>query len=367
MTPPFALFQWDEFGNGFAAGHWPQALVLDPNDDPAVASVYGDLISSDGRVDRWTTAGGAWQQVGGSVAPHLPNFGHALAITPGPVPGAIPLWLAYRWYPAGTQLTVGLTEWDGTNWADDGGPGLQHSWDPALTIWKKAKVVAFAEQVASNRSQVRVFQWDGLHWSKVGQPPVPKGSTASPSLAVAANGNLLLACERAGTVVVTSWDGTRWTQLGAPYPKARRPRLAAGHAGHVVIGFIDTSGASPATRCARWDGTSWQPLAAVANRAVAFSVAVDLGGTPVVAWENPMFSQQRIEVSWVGTHTIATFSPPNPVGVTASSSEPLVALDSTDLPVVCWTEGDPSVFEGPDPSRLLRAAHLVPAPPGPMI
>jgi hypothetical protein len=364
VTPPFTLFRWDELGHGFAAGRWPQSLVLDSNDDPAVASVYGDLINSDGRVDRWTA--GAWQQVGGSVAPHLPNFGHSLAITPGPVPGLVPLWLAYRWYPAGTQLTVGLTEWDGTAWVDRGGPGLQHAWDPAPVVWKGAMVVAFAEQMTASRSQVRVFRWDGTHWTKLGQPPVPKGSTSSPSLAVDSGGHLLLACERAGTVVVVSWDGTRWTPVGKPYPKARRPRLATGHASHVVIGFIDTSGASPATRCARWDGTSWQPLAAVVNQAVAFSVAVDLGGTPVVAWENPVFSQQRIEVSWVGTTTIATFSPANPTG-TASSNEPLLALDSTDLPVVCWTEGDPSVFEGPDPSRLLRAARLVPDPSGPMI
>jgi len=128
-----------------------------------------------------------------------------------------------------------------------------------------------------------------------------------------------------------------------------------------VIGFVDTSGAPPTTRCARWDGTSWQPRAAIVNRAVSFSVAVEAGGTPVVAWENPALAQQRIEVSWVGLTTLATFSPLNPVG-TGNSSTPLIALDSGDLPVVCWTEGDPSVFEGPDPSRLIRAARLVPDP-----
>jgi hypothetical protein len=101
------------------------------------------------------------------------------------------------------------------------------------------------------------------------------------------------------------------------------------------------------------------------NRAVAFSVAVDIGGTPVVAYENSPLGLQRIDVSWVGQTTLATFSPSNPVG-TGISSAPLIALDSGDLPVVCWTEGDPSVFEGPDPSRLLRAARLVPDPNGPI-
>src|SRR4029079_1603065 len=156
--------------------------------------------------------------------------------------------------------------------------------------------------------KVRVFQWDGTHWSKVGPLPVPKGSTSSPSLAVDANGDLLLACERTGTVVVVSWDGTRWTPLGAPYPKARQPRVAVARGGHVVIGFIDTSGASPVIRCARWDGTAWQPLAAVTNRAVAFSVAVEIGGTPVVAYEHSPFGLQRIDVSWVGQTTLATYS-----------------------------------------------------------
>src|SRR5439155_19795858 len=139
--------------------------------------------------------------------------------------------------------------------------------------------------------------------------------------------------------------GAGGTPLGPPYPKARRPRLAVGKGGHVVIGFIDTSGASPVTRCARWDGAAWQPLAAVVTRAVAFSVAVEIGGTPVVAYENSPLGLQRIDVSWVGQTTLATFSPPNPVG-TGISSAPLITLDSTDLPLVCWTEGNPSVFEG---------------------
>jgi len=67
----------------------------------------------------------------------------------------------------------------------------------------------------------------------------------------------------------------------------------------------------------------------------------------------------------LGRRLSPRFSPSNPVG-TGISSTPLIALDPTDLPVVCWTEGDPSVFEGPDPSRLLRAARLVPDPNGPI-
>lgn len=371
VTPPFALFRWDEIGNGFGAYRWPQSMVLDANDDPAVASVFGDLINSDGAVSRWTA--GAWQQVGGSVAPHLPNFGHSLAITPGLAAGFVPLSLAYRWYTAGTKLAVALSEWDGTAWADRGGPaGVQHASDPVMIVSSHgAKVVAFAEQVSGGRSRVYVHAWDGVGWSKVGGPPVRKGSTWNPSLASDAQGNVLLACELTGfatrpaSVVVVSWDGARWTQLGKPIPSARRPRIAVGRGGHVVLGFIDFAATpSPVTRCARWNGTSWQQLASIINRPVSFSVAVAIGGTPVVAYENPTVPQQRIEVAWVGTTSTATFSPSNPVG-TGTSSAPLIALDSLDLPVLCWAEGDPSVFEGPDPSRLIRAARLVPDPQGP--
>ena len=370
MTPPFALFRWDEIGNGFGAFRWPEAMVLDTNDDPAVSSVYGDLINSDGVVTRWT--GGAWQQVGGSAAPHLPNFGHSLAITPGLAAAFLPVSLAYRWYTVGTQLAVGLTEWDGTAWNDRGGPsGVKHAWDPVVIVSHQGpRIVAFAEQIASGRFQVRVHAWDGTHWTKLG-PPVRKGSTWSPSLASDPQGHVLLACEQSGSssrppsVVVASWDGTRWTPLGGSIPAARQPRLAVGRGGHIALGYIDVAATpSPATRCVKWSGTSWQPLATIINQPVSFSVAVDIGGTPVVAYENPNALQQRIEVSWVGTTTLATYSPSNPVG-TGTSSAPLIALPPGDLPVVCWTEGDPSVFEGPDQSRIIRAARLVPDPQGP--
>jgi hypothetical protein len=101
-----------------------------------------------------------------------------------------------------------------------------------------------------------------------------------------------------------------------------------------------------------------------ARAACAFAVAVDIGGTPVVANENPNTSVQRVEVSWVGAMTLTRSYPVNPIGM-GTSSAPLIALDSLDLPVLAWTEGDPSVFEGPDGSRIIRAARLVPNPAGP--
>ena len=370
MTPPFAFFRWDEIGNGFGAYRWPRSMVLDANDDPAVSSVYGDLINADGIVTRWT--GGLWQQVGGSAAPHLPNFGHSLAITPGLAAAFPALSLAYRWYTAGTQLAVGLTEWDGTAWVDRGGPsGVAHAWDPVVIVSPHGpRVVAFAEETSTGHFQVQVHAWDGTSWGKLGGRVVRKGWTWNPSLAADAQGHVLLACELTGpvgrppSVVVVSWDGTRWSPLGKPVAAARQPRLAVGRGGHIALGYIDAAAPSSATRCVKWNGTSWQQLATIINRPVSFSLAVDIGGTPVVAYENPTFSQQRIEVAWVGTTSLATFSPATPVG-TGSASAPLIALDSGDLPVVCWAEGDPSVFEGPDPSQIIRAARLVPNPQGP--
>jgi hypothetical protein len=53
-----------------------------------------------------------------------------------------------------------------------------------------------------------------------------------------------------------------------------------------------------------------------------------------------------------------TFSPTQGTG---DSSAPLIKTASTDLPVVAWSEGDLSIFEGPDWSRRLKGARLVPA------
>jgi len=151
------------------------------------------------------------------------------------------------------------------------------------------RIVAFTEYASNLRSfQMQVHRWDGVGWSRLGGRLVSKGYTQSPSIARDANDNVYVACEwmgRAGqdpAVIVLSWDGVRWTRLGRPIPApSRQPRIAVGSAGHIVLGFIEAAGTpAQATRCARWNGTGWQVLAPVINRAVSFSVAAEPGGTP---------------------------------------------------------------------------------------
>jgi len=168
--------------------------------------------------------------------------------------------------------------------------------------------------------------------------------------------------------VTFSWNGAVWQPLGSPTGSqaASRPQIAVGSNGHLAVAFVaDPGTALQGTRCATWNGTQWQTTAAVTSGVGAFSLGVDSTGDLVVAYEHSTVVPQRIEVAWQVGPSWVVYSPFNPL-TPRQSSVPIVAIDSHDLPVVAWTEGDLSVFEGPDWSREMCAARLTPGAPGPI-
>jgi hypothetical protein len=359
--PPFQ-YRWEQLGNPFAPGRWPSSMVLNANDEPLLASVFGDLLNANGLVHRWN--GSTWQQLGGNISAHLPNFEHQIAIETGAKDPAV----AISWYSGvSTNRTVGIEDWTGNGWQEIVGPAsISNAGSLSLLKRGPRRVVAITDAAPNLRtSKVQVHLWNGAQWNQLG-PPLPQGnySGRSPSLAYNAHGDIFLALERVKgqgdpQVVAYRWAPNGWHMLGSAIKApSSGPRLAVGTGGDMAIAFHGF--AANTVRCAIWNGSSWKVTPAVSPRSGwGYSLDVDAGGSPVLAWENPSSSPQRIEVSWWNSYGWLTFSPAQGAG---DSSGPQIKVASTDLPVVSWSEGDLSIFEGPDWSRRLRGARLVQAP-----
>jgi hypothetical protein len=362
--PPFQ-YRWEQLGNPFGPGRWSSSMVLNGNDEPLLASVSGDLLNSNGVVHRWQ--GNSWSQLGGNVSNHVPNFTHAIAIEAG---GKNPS-VATSWYTGPSlNMTVSVQDWTGS-WKELAGPaGISNPRGDDLLVKGQRRVVAITEAAANLRtSKVQVHLWNGAQWRQLG-PALPAGASysgSSPSLAYDAQGEIVIALERSkgvpddSQIVAYRWSNNAWRMIGSAFKApSSYPWLAVGSGGDMAIAFSVHRGfATNSIRCAVWDGAHWKVTPTVSQRSGwRYSLDVEADGSPVLAWENPSSSPQRIEVSWWNGSGWLTFSPAQGTG---DSSAPLIKTASTDLPVVAWSEGDLSIFEGPDWSRRLKGARLVPA------
>lgn len=238
-----------------------------------------------------------------------------------PMPGRLARWTGSQWQPpAGdnppcgsfTALAVGTNDdlfagtsclgsggvtwrrtarFDGTSWQPlgqglNGGPsGI--AVDPSTG--DAYFVGSFTETGDEDPITVnRIARWDGVNWSSVGdgaENGVSSTTLSSPSItAVAAfDGGLMVAgfFDRAGTVEVDRialWDGSAWSVPGdgltyrddLPFIED----LAAQGSSVFAAGFIDQSGDQALRNIARWDGSSWQPLAGADGEGIAFTPRV---------------------------------------------------------------------------------------------
>ena len=175
-----------------------------------------------------------------------------------------------------------IVRWNGADW-EDVGP-LLSSWDywmyvSALTVYDDGSgAKLYAGGFISEAGELPVGNiacWDGTQWSDVGggvnddvldlevyDPPGPEG----PGLYAVGEFNW------AGTQAanrVARWDGTSWSALGVGIDDPAWLRDATclcvyddgGGPALCVGGDFDQAGGQTAAGLAKWDGTSWSPLA----------------------------------------------------------------------------------------------------------
>ena len=287
---------WSALGAGMSSGAVSTLAVLDPGDGSGPALHAGGFFTNAGGqsanyVARWD--GRAWSPLdvgtsgwvrtlvvfddGAGVGSSLFAGGFFLEAG-GAVVNRIARWDGGAWSPLGSGFSARV------HWLvvhDDGGGG-----GPALYAGGD---FTSAGPVAVNT----IARWTGDAWEPLGDGM--NGTVLS--MAVHYDGGGGGPALYAGGIFTTAggrtvnhvarWDCRSWTPLGdgmndwvvtlAEFDdgSGAGPQLYAG-------GFFTTAGGVPASRIARWDGTSWSPLGPGFNGTVFSLCVFDDGGGPAL-------------------------------------------------------------------------------------
>jgi hypothetical protein len=196
------------------------------------------------RIVAWDPVLGSWLPLGPGITSIDGNV-RALAVLPNG-----DLVAAGEFSTAGGLAVNHIARWDGTSWHDlaggvSGSPVIRVH---ALAVLANGDLVAAGWFALAGGVAVNGFaRWDGGSWSAF--PAAPINGTITALLAMP-NGDLV-----AGGTSVARWNGTSWTPLAPSGPfEVRVLRLLAN--GELVGGG---AGSTAVSQLARWNGTAWIP------------------------------------------------------------------------------------------------------------
>ena len=256
----------------------------------------------------------------------------ALAVTaPG---GVLAAWLVGA---AGARRVVaGLL--DRGAWQPLGDPlGTSDAASPALALdGSGAPIVAWCDAGTAH-----VARWAQGAWSELASP----GAWTAIALATPPGGRTIVAAVfgPAGAQVAALAAGDTWQPLGGAVALGGftgEPQLAAASTTRVAIGWIDPGGT---LRTARWEGTGWTALESIAlgtppTGLDRMSLAAR-GDTIAIAWDQLAGSFGVLAAELRGGATRWTrLGRTLDVDVQGEAIAPAIALDSTEHPIVAWSE-----------------------------
>jgi hypothetical protein len=174
-----------------------------------------------------------------------------------------------------------VAKWNGTTWSVLGSV----MYTAALATDGSGNLYAGGSfTTAGGVSANYIAKWNGTTWSALGSGM----NGAVVALAVDGNGNLYAggSFTAAGGVPVSGiaeWNGTTWSALGSGmsggdgYGSRVESLIIDGNGNLYAGGSFTAAGGVPASRIAKWDGTTWSALGSGMNGTVA-SLAVDGSG-----------------------------------------------------------------------------------------
>jgi hypothetical protein len=193
------------------------------------------------------------------------------------------------------------------------------------------------------------------YWSPLGSrlDNVATKVATVPALAInPANNNLPIAVwqENSGTsedIWVKQWDGSTWTSWGrvdrAASKNATTPSIAVDGAGYAYIAWSEegtaTSGTNIYVRRGRngsWSNIGNQLDFVTNNPTTNPSIAIDSTDSPTVAWQESgnIYVKQWDGFGWVSLGAELD------VNVAELAEFPVITLDSSDYPIVAWSENN---------------------------
>ncbi len=158
----------------------------------------------------------------------------------------------------GTTATRRIASWDGLSWQALGtGVPVQVN---ALTKYG-TKLIAGGSTSASNTPGVNekpaIFAWDGATWTTIGTPNGTISALAVIGTDLYVGGNFT-SVSGVPAARIARWDGTNWFALGAGFATNTTVRALANHGGTLVAGGTITAYQG----IAQWNGATWSTVGA---------------------------------------------------------------------------------------------------------
>lgn len=253
---------WSPFGSGMNGSVLAVAAL------PNGALYAGGTFSMTGstvvnRIARWD--GAAWQPLGSGLTGPNPSVFALLPLPNGEV------IVGGYFDNAGGSPANSIARWNGSTWTALGS-GFNGGVF-ALALMPNGDIIAGGEFTFSGAP---VARWTGAVWTSLGS--AFGGSVRS--LAVLGNddiivgGSFSISTPAGPANYIARWSGSAWSRLGSGISNgpsaARVDALATVPDGSVAAaGFFSTAGGVSASNIARWNGSTWSPLAAGMNSSVS--------------------------------------------------------------------------------------------------
>ena len=303
-------------------------LALDSFGNPVVAyQAYPGIHLT--RVQRWT--GAIWETLPPIDLGNYPVEGTDLAVEEG----GYPIVTLTNWMLGRRPVVV---RWNGSSWETLGPTGISagNCSHQQIAIDADGRpVILYTDHTAGTF----IRRWNGSDWEILCAID-PYLSADAPKLALAANGDFVVACQSWGLgfrAQVQRWNGSEWLEygdrgfssMGAYYTS-----LAMNSTGEVVVAYSDPS-IGTRTVVQRWNGQSWEVVGQAgvsAGHAAYHDLELDSLGYPIVAYADNVNAGVTV-LRWNGS----AWEPLGPVGFTSEHPVGLsMSLTSDGRPVIAY-------------------------------
>lgn len=260
---------WSPLGMGVTGGGggFPTVYALTLYNDALIAA--GSFLQAGGApaslIARWD--GKSWSALGSGMSGGSTLTVYALSVINGS------LFAGGGFNQAGGQTANNIARWDGAAWSSLSGPsGIgTNNQVRALAGLKGVLIAGGVFTTAGGRGVNRVASWDGAAWAPLATAADAGMNGQVLALAVYegalfAGGSFTLAGDLTVNHVAR-WDGSNWSALAGPTAIGISGGLAVVNAfgvfdGALIVGGSFTqAGGQVVNNIARWDGSTWSPLA----------------------------------------------------------------------------------------------------------
>lgn len=323
-----------------------------------------------------------WQEVGAGSASGegiSHNAGSSilpsLAITSDGVP-----YVAWQDNSDGDD-EIYVRKWTGTAWTEVGtgsasGGGISnnagYSAAPSLAIAPDGTLYIAWDDKSGGDAEIYVRAWNGNTWDEVGTGSATgsgisnnNGYSSTPSIAIASDGTPYIAwfdnSNGRGEIYVRGWNGNSWAEVGQGSASgggisntlwgAFDPSLAIAPDGTLYLAWADSSNGKAEIYIRAWNGSQWVEVGmssasggGISNTggdSNSPSLAVDVEGTPTVAWADNSSGTEEIYVrTWNGSHWVEIGAGSAEGGGISDSGgislRPSLAIASDATPYISW-------------------------------